>query len=157
MLGFVAVSCAAYIQFNGGTIFQKALEVPLLMTGLVLVVVLLLGLIGSCCRANGVYQGLVFNTVGLLQATDVYRLEAKNATFWVMPEGGPKANVEIFGCIQYLCGDHREHDVLHCASVAAAMYDRDYCKWRNKQLSKRRYDMTAIHARLTFPNLSGKT
>ncbi|XP_044466505.1 tetraspanin-11-like [Mangifera indica] len=53
-LGFVAIACAAYVQFHGGTTCQKALEVPLLITGLVLLVVSLLGLIGSFCRATGV-------------------------------------------------------------------------------------------------------
>lgn len=52
--GFIAISCAAYVQFNGSTICQKALEAPLLVTGLILLLVSLLGLIGSCCRANGV-------------------------------------------------------------------------------------------------------
>lgn len=52
--GFVAIACAAYVQFHGGTTCQKALEVPLLITGLVLLVVSLLGLIGSFCRATGV-------------------------------------------------------------------------------------------------------
>ncbi|XP_044476858.1 tetraspanin-11-like [Mangifera indica] len=64
--GFIAISCAAYVQFNGGTICQKALEAPLLVTGLILLLVSLLGLIGSCCRANGL---LVF-TIFILAVTN---------------------------------------------------------------------------------------
>ncbi|KAJ0105674.1 hypothetical protein Patl1_19016 [Pistacia atlantica] len=73
LLGFVSISCAAYAQFNGGTICQKALEVPLLITGLVLLLVSLLGLIGSCCRANGVLflylLVMFFVIIGLLVFT----------------------------------------------------------------------------------------
>lgn len=53
VLGFTAVSCSAYIQLHGGSsVCQKALEMPLLVIGLFLMIVSTIGLVGSCCRAN---------------------------------------------------------------------------------------------------------
>ncbi|KAL5815665.1 hypothetical protein ACOSQ4_026306 [Xanthoceras sorbifolium] len=61
--GFAAVSLSAHIQFQGGTDCQRALQTPLLVTGLFLIIVPLLGLACWCCKANlmlWVYLVVVF-------------------------------------------------------------------------------------------------
>ncbi|KAJ0105665.1 hypothetical protein Patl1_19019 [Pistacia atlantica] len=201
LLGFVAVSCAAYIQFNGGTVCQKALEVPLLITGLVLVVVSFLGLIGSFCRANSVMflyllmmlfllVGLIVFSIFVLVVTNkvVVRkvspnrlqdcsqwlenhvdgrnweqiksclidakacnnlndvdieywsliqsgcckppmycgLEAKNATFWVMPKGGPE--VPDSDCTTF--SNQQQTLCYDCKSCKAGVLGEVWQKWR---------------------------
>ncbi|KAJ0106501.1 hypothetical protein Patl1_19020 [Pistacia atlantica] len=54
LLGLVSIAMSVYFYVHGigSSQCEKALENPLLITGIVLLVVSLLGLIGSCCRLN---------------------------------------------------------------------------------------------------------
>lgn len=51
-MGFAAVFCSAYVQMHDGSACQKTLEMPLLVTGLFLLIVSTLGLVGACCRTD---------------------------------------------------------------------------------------------------------
>ncbi|KAK2663525.1 hypothetical protein Ddye_002099 [Dipteronia dyeriana] len=68
--GFAAVIISAHIQFRGGTDCQRALQTPLLVTGLFLTFMSTLGLTGSCCKSNRVLwiylSVLFFLIIGLI-------------------------------------------------------------------------------------------
>lgn len=46
-MGFAAVFCSAYVQMHDGSACQKTLEMPLLVTGLFLLIVSTLGLVAA--------------------------------------------------------------------------------------------------------------
>lgn len=83
LLGLVAIALSLVFHLHGGSQCEKVLQNPLLITGSILLLVSLLGLIGSCCRLNALLFLYVFVTfcliVGLLGFT-VF-------TFMVMNEG----------------------------------------------------------------------
>lgn len=51
-MGFAAAVCSAYVQMHGGSACQKTIEMALLVTGLFLLIVSTLGLMGARCRTN---------------------------------------------------------------------------------------------------------
>lgn len=52
LAGLVAIAAALFFYIHGGSHCQTTLANPLFVTGIVLVVVSLLGLTGSCCKVN---------------------------------------------------------------------------------------------------------
>lgn len=73
LLGLGAIAMSLYFYVHGHSQCEKALQNPLLITGTILLVVSLLGLIGSCCRLNTllfVYLMIMFCLmIGLLGFT----------------------------------------------------------------------------------------
>lgn len=54
VLGLIAIAIASFFYVHSSTHCQKELSDPLFVSGIVLFIVSLLGLIGSCCRTNAI-------------------------------------------------------------------------------------------------------
>nr|GMC60230.1 tetraspanin-8-like [Ipomoea batatas] len=96
IVAVVGIGAAVWIQFNpSATLCQKVLQKPFVILGLSLLVVSLLGLIGSCFRIKSCLVDIrLCQHLANGKNADYYKhslsgFEFHNATYWTTPKAGP--------------------------------------------------------------------
>ncbi|KAL3716643.1 hypothetical protein ACJRO7_008256 [Eucalyptus globulus] len=129
ILAIVAIGASAKLMVHSNTECQKSLQSPLLMTGAVLLVVSLIGLIGSCGRSNFflyTYLILLFLSILALIAFTVL-------AFLVTNESAGKA-VSGRGFKEYRLGDYSNWMQKHLVNgekwneIRSCLADANICR-----------------------------